>query len=229
MTTENLTSYFDYCWKEHLRFKEIKDKITYFIGTLFITVLFGSGLLIYQTYAHIIADSKEQIEYRLVLDKLYTLQYLVMHLFFLLLYLYYTYNNVLEKIFLIETQCTQLKILQLNPIADNIMTPVSLFRKKYSSEKVKTLVFKVRRIKDFGNLVLICIYFLFSLIPLVFKKDFNLFNWNTEVNMKFYWIPIGLITLAFVALLTLISKYFIRRLKKEILEKWGFQNNELIQ
>ena len=122
MTILDLKVYFEYCWKEHIRFKEIKDKIVFFIGTLFITVLFGTGLLIYQSYAHILPTQSEIIEYSMILDKLYTLQYIMMHLFFLLLYLYFTYNNILEKIFLIEAQCAEIKLLEMQGIVGDLIS-----------------------------------------------------------------------------------------------------------
>jgi hypothetical protein len=60
----------DACWQEMKRSKETKDKIVFFIGTMFITILFGSSILIYKSYLPKGTESLMQG----ALDKLYAVQ-----------------------------------------------------------------------------------------------------------------------------------------------------------
>ncbi|MBK7243811.1 MAG: hypothetical protein IPH98_08125 [Saprospiraceae bacterium] len=145
-----------------------------------------------------------------------------------MLYLYFTYNNVLEKIFLIEAQCAEIKLLEMQGIVGDLIKPISFIRKRYAVEKIKNLFVNVRWVKDFGNFILMVIYFLFSLIPLSFNKNFNLFNLSSEFYMKIYWIPIGFGALIFLLILILISKYFIINVKNEITVNWGLANHDLL-
>ena len=78
---EIYSNHFNNCWNEHIRYKAIKDKVIYFIGTLFVTVMFGTGLLIFKSLDPGIGDDN-----LIILNKLYTIQYFIMHLFFLLLF-----------------------------------------------------------------------------------------------------------------------------------------------
>lgn len=78
------------CWEEHVHFKETKDKIVFFIGTIFVTALFGSGILIFRS----IELKSDDIAWVKIL---YYAQYVIMHLLFIILYLYYKYNGLKRK------------------------------------------------------------------------------------------------------------------------------------
>ena len=71
---DNLIKFRDECWKEHKNYKEAKDKILYFIGTLFTAAFIGAGYILLQLSSE-------------TTSKVYLLQYTILHIFFLVLFL----------------------------------------------------------------------------------------------------------------------------------------------
>jgi hypothetical protein len=214
---EVFLEHFKLCWNQYIHFKETKDKIVFFIGTLFITVLFGSGFLIFKSSQF--TDGPSKILY----DKLYVLQYFLMHFFFLLLYLYYTYNNVQEKTFLIESQCCQYKLREelLGSKEYFIPVPISLIKRYYSDGVFHKTFIKGRNLKDSGNVIMFVIYSLFSTIPMWFKRDFILFSeGKAVVQFNVSWILIGIIGILLLILVIFTGTQLIKSIKRKILVKW---------
>lgn len=228
-TKEYYQTHLSVCWEEHKRFKETKDKIVFFIGTLFMTVLCGSGLLIYKSYEMNKLPNPDTA----ILDKLYVIQYFLMHLFFFLLFLYYTYNNILEKIFLIEAQCCHYKMKELLPeFNDCISTPHSLIKKNFAEGVNIDYWLKVRTFKDVSNFLMIVIYLLFSAIPLFFKRDFILINPannSTEVKFQISWIVIGLAACGLLVIVVFVAKNIINAIKRQILENWKIPEHNIFR
>jgi Ca2+/Na+ antiporter len=203
------------CWKEYIHIKETKDKIVFFIGTLFITVLFGTGFLIFKS-TDVPEDTKGTF------DKLYVLQYFLMHFFFLLLYLYYTYNNVQEKSFLIECQCCHYKLMTtFEEYKHTVPVPFSLIKRYYSDGlQMKTFV-KSRNLKDAGNVIMFIIYFMFSTIPMWFDKGFVLFDGKqAKLELNFSWLVIGFVGILLLVIVIFAGRQLILGIKKKILEHW---------
>ncbi len=224
---EAFERHFKTCWSEYLHFKETKDKIVFFIGTLFITVLFGSGFLIFKSNEYA-ADSTKSIADNIIFSKLYLLQYFLMHLFFLLLYLYYTYNNVQEKTFLIEAQCCQFTLREVVGKIDNkgIPIPVSLVKRNYSDGKMHKPFVKGRHLKDAANVIMFLIYSGFSLIPLFFKGQHIFSSENGgEFRFKYSWVIIGLIGILVLMGVIFTGTQLIKSIKRKILKGWSIPEN----
>src|SRR5258705_4121725 len=99
---DNLKYYFDFrdcCWREHKSYKDIKDRILFFIGTIFTTAFIGTGYLILQPVT-------ETTNY------VYLMQYILLHMLFSVLYLYYTYNRIISDMYLHEVKCCEKFILK---------------------------------------------------------------------------------------------------------------------
>lgn len=214
----------DACWQEMRRSKETKDKIVFFIGTLFVTVLFGSSVLIYKSNQ---AD-KTNIAYVDALDKLYVLQYMLMHFFFLLLFLYYTYNNIQEKLYSIDLQCCQAKMLSLSEeYRSNIKVPFGFFKRHYIDGK-KISGIKPKWFKHFSNAIMIAVYTSFSMIPLIFNKDFTPFDkigTSSVFQLKISWLIIWGIGILITFIIVTIGDSTINRIKEKLKENWDIDSH----
>ena len=93
----------DNCWREYLSFRKTKYQVLLFIGTVFMAAILGSGILVYRSLEPLTDSAK------IIIDRLFDVQYVILSLLFFLLYVYYTYNNIQEKLYLHETQCCQTK------------------------------------------------------------------------------------------------------------------------
>lgn len=225
LSKEFLDSHIKNCWSEFKSFKKTKDKIVFFIGTLFISVSFGSGYLISKA----IEPDTSAIMSDLI-TRLYVVQYILMHLFFFLLFLYYTYNNILEKIFLIESQCAQYKLrTQYKEFSSNIIIPFSMIKRCYGDGIGNGPWLKIRYFKDASNTIMIFVYTLFSTIPLFFRSDFiftDPLNKSTGIKLNFSWIFAGCIAIILLLLVVIASKKVIEYIRGEIRKKWDMPKTE---
>ena len=147
LSLQNYIQYRDDCWKEHKTYKEIKDKILFFIGTLFTTAFIGAGYILLQMPTTTISN-------------VYFLQYIILHLFFLVLYLYYQYNRLISDMYLMEVNCCEKFIKTKNPEWNSFSTLKNDYIYSYSSSK---------RFKHLANIALVCNLLIFSSVPLIFK------------------------------------------------------------
>jgi|SRR6185436_9496418 len=177
------------CWQRYKDYKDIKDKILFFIGTLFVTALIGTSFLILQSPNLSINPF------------VYLVQYILVQILFLLLFLYYQYNRLASEMYLLEAACCERflnKVIFLIPYTE-------LKELYFYSDQWQ---FQGRKFKHFANWLLGIAYLIFSLSPLIFK--FELIKLDGKA-LAFNWafaVPFILFVIALILLDRMYSMNF---------------------
>lgn len=207
LTLEYLIKHVEHCWKLHREYKETKDKIFFFIATLFMTVLVGTGVILY-----FVAEKPDLFkDYK----GLNLWHYALLQSFFYLLFIYYNYNRLISETYLLEVNnCSEYIKVNFSNIE---LHPFSDIKNDYVYHK--DFFWAGWRLKQFGNIFLGALYGIFSLLPLIYKfKILQADSWVITMNWGFF-ISIVIFFFLFISIHLIYNKN-ITYIESKIKIKW---------
>lgn len=184
----------------YLAYKKEQDKILYFAGTIFISIITLTGIFgAYQTTN--------------IIYNFHWYHLLIFHTIFFILYLFYTYKMLCAEIYLMIGLETQTAIERLFKVKNSQIPSLSSFKNKFLGDSMR-----IRPLKrgmnpgKVANILILALYCFTSISPYVWLQVITEKETGLMINSSFWT---ALITILFIMIFIVVDRNIHKR-RKEI-------------